>query len=483
MLTPGSRGLSLHIPIESFPNWWYSKSHSTFPHFPPAKSMCRDLACLVFASFSARFPLRWLMALLFLVSGAPAMAQTQAPKLNPEEQAKLDRLTSDLFQDDFAQRQRAMRELFEMGIHGVEPAITATLSPDREARQRGEQLLTQFTLTNVSGSRVFIRKRLNEIAESDPDLAPLANKTSKLLQTMSVKAAKIDMERAGGTIRDSRDLDETTVGPFNVTLGKSWKGGDESFKAIADLENVNFLSIDNAPLTDKSIESINKLRTLNTLAIYGTLLTENGITQLDPKLRLRVLVIRGLPFGDSGMAKLPEFQDLLLLDLSFTKVTDAGMQHIKRYPNLKRLWLQQTEITSASMPHVAQLQDLEELQLNGTKVTGPELGSLKVLPQLSKIEFKACRLEPATLSYLAGFPTLTSLNLDGTNVTDAQIADLALIPNLRELQLARTKITDLSVPHLKKLQKLENLYLHGTGISQPLEQELRKALPNCQIRS
>lgn len=416
------------------------------------------------------------------LSDEPQPVQPSAT-LEQQLQSKIDRLASGLYQDEFAVRQRAMRELFDLGYPAIDPAITAAISSDSEARRRGEMLLTQFTLTNLPGARVAIRERLASIANQDADLAPAANRLRKQLQSLSVRAAKQDIERSGGTVRDQRDVDEATTGPFSVSIGKTWKGGDEAFKAVPELENVAFLSIDQAPLTDKIFVEIAKLQTLDVLSVTQTRVTEAGLAKLPAHLNLRMLAIAGIPLSDEGLEKMPPYEKLQLIDLSNTKLTDKGLAHLAKYPSLEKLWLQQTDITAAGMVHIANLNNLEELALNRTKVSGPQLGSLKVLPSLSKIEFKGNHLEPDTLKYLAGFPALSDLNLDNTNVTDAQLADLAQIAPLRELHLARTKLTDAAVQHLKQLKQLENLYLHGTGISPTGEQELRKALPQCQIRS
>lgn len=53
--------------------------------------------------------------------------------------------------------------------------------------------------------------------------------------------------------------------------------------------------------------------------------------------------------------------------------------------------------------------------------------------------------------------------------------------NLIALNLSGTTVTERSVDMLKKLTKLRKLDISGTRIPSEKVQELREALPNCEI--
>lgn len=102
---------------------------------------------------------------------------------------------------------------------------------------------------------------------------------------------------------------------------------------------------------------------------------------------------------------------------------------------------------------------------------------------------------------------LAVLNLSRTGITDEGLKSLENLPNLRKLHLENTKITDAGVAHLKKLQSLEYLNLYGTAVSdagltdlQGLKnlkalylwqtkvtptgvEQLKTALPKCQVNT
>jgi Leucine Rich Repeat (LRR) protein len=68
-------------------------------------------------------------------------------------------------------------------------------------------------------------------------------------------------------------------------------------------------------------------------------------------------------------------------------------------------------------------------------------------------------------------------------VDDDALANLRLyrFRNLRSLDLRDTQITDEGVPHIAALKRLQQLDIRGTQITDGGLQELRGALPNCEI--
>ena len=73
-------------------------------------------------------------------------------------------------------------------------------------------------------------------------------------------------------------------------------------------------------------------------------------------------------------------------------------------------------------------------------------------------------------------------NLEFLYLNDTQVSDLSLLAelkNLTHLWLGNTQVSDLSP--LAELKNLEFLYLNGLQVSDEQVQELRQALPHCEI--
>ncbi len=88
-------------------------------------------------------------------------------------------------------------------------------------------------------------------------------------------------------------------------------------------------------------------------------------------------------------------------------------------------------------------------------------------------------IQLSDISPLAKLKDVKVLDLDYTTVSD--ISPLAELKNLTSLRLGNTKVSDLSP--LAELKNLETLNLFNTPVSDEQVQELRQALPNCEIRS
>jgi hypothetical protein len=59
---------------------------------------------------------------------------------------------------------------------------------------------------------------------------------------------------------------------------------------------------------------------------------------------------------------------------------------------------------------------------------------------------------------------------------------LQKITNLKNVDLGQTRITDRGLEHLKPIESLEYVILTGTTVTPEGVDDLRKALPNADVR-
>jgi len=85
------------------------------------------------------------------------------------------------------------------------------------------------------------------------------------------------------------------------------------------------------------------------------------------------------------------------------------------------------------------------------------------------------------LAHLSAFRRLISVNLYGTHISDTGLNHLTQLGSLQHLDLSFTKVTDAGVYHLSRLRSLKRLLLGGTAVSDDALQDLRTALPDCEI--
>ena len=78
---------------------------------------------------------------------------------------------------------------------------------------------------------------------------------------------------------------------------------------------------------------------------------------------------------------------------------------------------------------------------------------------------------------------IVSVHLSFTQVTDAGLKDLAGLKQLQTLDLFGTQVTDAGLKHLAGLKRLRTLVLGSTQVTGKGKADLKKALPNLEIRT
>jgi hypothetical protein len=93
------------------------------------------------------------------------------------------------------------------------------------------------------------------------------------------------------------------------------------------------------------------------------------------------------------------------------------------------------------------------------------------------------RVTDAELVHFQSFPKLKSLDIWASDVTDAGMAQLVKIPSLEQLILTDTKITDTGLAQIEQIKTLKELSLINTQVTKAGVAKLKRALPNCRVRS
>ncbi len=419
------------------------------------------------------FPTVTLSALLI----APLSSRAQ-PGLS---EAELSRWAAELGSRQFAVRQNATRRLIAAGPAAASHLATAIETGDAEVRSRGLRVLVEQSLTPRADLRQPAKEALERLAASvNPSVAQSARGALDKLRDVTARLAAAELTRLGASVMPRPNTNPPT---YAVQIGEVWTGGDAGLALLADLGNVIWLSIENAPLSDDCLPHIARLTKLQNLYLGTTPLSGNGLAQLAPLESLQYLSVKQLPIDDRKLAELPDFPQLGQLGLDRTLITDAGLAEMARYQALHTLWLDYTPVTDAGLVHLQPLVSLRALYLAGTQSAGPGLASLKQLPALRSLSLKGARLGPDSLRQLGQIEQLESLGLDNTNVTDSQLADLRSLARLRVLWLNRTPVTDAGLKELTALTRLSAVYLTGTKVSSDAISELKQAMPQLQIEA
>jgi WD40 repeat protein len=215
----------------------------------------------------------------------------------------------------------------------------APAPPARPWRRRGAALAA-FAASGLSAALLLVVLWLSR-GRPEPPVNPLQVVADR------VRAQKID------TI-DARRYGSVT---------------DKHLAALADLDNLRNLNLDNTAVTDAGMKDVARARNLVSLSLTNTQVTDAGLAELKPLTNLEDLRLDQLPITDAGLAHLTAFPRLRRLSLYKTAVTDDGVAYLKQLPSLERLSLDETSTGDEALRHVSQLPNLNYLSVWHTQVT------------------------------------------------------------------------------------------------------------------
>jgi len=242
---------------------------------------------------------------------------------------------------------------------------------------KGASRLKIDDFTRLALFKSLIELDLTDTRTSDRDLAALESLSE--LQSLKLGGTRVTDQGLGSLAPlkalQILDLSETTV---------SGSGLD----AIASHPQLWALSLREARISDQALATIGKLPSLRYLDLgYNLDLTDTGVASLADLKNLEVLSLSRTRLTDAGLSAISGFDKLRSLDVSGTQLSDAGIAQLAALKQLAKLSLAQTGITDASVDTLAQWTTLRELDLMSNKLTPESLARLRAaLPE--------CRIKP-----------------------------------------------------------------------------------------
>jgi Leucine-rich repeat (LRR) protein len=232
---------------------------------------------------------------------------------------------------------------------------------------------------------------------------------------------------------------------------------DAGMAHLADLSELELLTITHAEVSDTGVKQLARLRKLRALHLQGVPMTNAALRDIATLPELRELDITVTGITDAGLAELAGAKKLEALDVSFTNITDAGLQHLGSLPKLT--WLKMVELKAPG------------------RVTGAGLAALARCEHLEDV-FCPRGMNDECLEGLAKIKSLKYLYLGNAHVTDAGLSQLAQLPNLEYLDIRDTTVNDTSLKEIAKIKRLKFLNVKSTKVTEAGRQELLKVFPD-----
>ena len=342
--------------------------------------------------------------------------------------------------------------------------------------------------------------------------------TDEQLRELSeaLPSCKIHSETSGETVNDS--VSEVTVG--SLSFRTDAEELDLSNMGISDLSPLTVCKgLRKLDITGNSVSDLTPLMDLPELEWLS--FKDNQVVDLRPLMGMRSLrFINAEGNGITSTAPLARLAELTELYLAFNPLED--LSGLSGLTNLRRLGLENVSLTDSDLVMLASMSSLDVLRIyDNPALTGEAVDELKSSLRGCKIEhsdlvyfvdFSGARVrEDASEANLAGLgisdisAILKLKNLEKIDLSSNEIENIYsfqyLKAPLRELRIANNRISDgtalmyldslevldvsnnslFSVSPIKQIRTLKWLNISGNPIGDEQLEELRAALPDCEI--
>ena len=143
---------------------------------------------------------------------------------------------------------------------------------------------------------------------------------------------------------------------------------DDDIKPLAGSKTITRLNLLSTDLTDGCLQHLADLPNLDDLSLSDSELCGTGLSQLKGLENLSILDLSRSAIDDEGLARLPALPALRELSLADTKITGKGLEHLKTLPGLRTLDLSRCQLGDGDLAALREL-TLYQLNLVETQVT------------------------------------------------------------------------------------------------------------------
>ncbi|MCH2200518.1 MAG: hypothetical protein MK102_01000 [Fuerstiella sp.] len=249
------------------------------------------------------------------------------------------------------------------------------------------------------------------------------------------------------------------------------KATDETLKAIASLQHVRVLLLNDLEITDAGLEVFNDVNwPLVNLDLRGCPVSNKGLTQLTGISSLKALRLSGSNsrtfIDDDGMDAIAGLENLKVLSLDKLWITNTGIERLLPLVQLEELYLAETTIDDDALVLLAKFQNLRKLRLSKNQISNSGLKHLAGLDHLVELDLSEISLlSDDGMLHLSGLTRLQKLNLWRVPVSDAGVRHLKPLINMKWLNLDNTRLSDDGLQALVNMTKISFLHLGSTQVS------------------
>jgi PDZ domain len=178
----------------------------------------------------------------------------------------------------------------------------------------------------------------------------------------------------------------------SVVLGKNWVGGVDEIKYLAEIANLNSLTLEDFRIEDGVVDHLAKIPSLTSLSIVRSVIdlsnsTPNRPQQGEPSQRIPLQIIRFEDLKSSqGISNLcARFPEIVALQMDRSNLDDEALfKEISKVEKLSALNLSQCKVEGKAFAHLRELKTLQSLNIHMCEFSAADLFELtKARPELT----------------------------------------------------------------------------------------------------
>ncbi|MBS1957161.1 MAG: protein kinase [Cyanobacteria bacterium SZAS-4] len=446
-----------------------------------------SLGCVMFEALTGVIPFKGSTALEIVAQHI----NTPAPKITDvtisEFPHGLAQLVARCLEKDPAARIQSMEELRDSLLDILVKAGAATTGsrPEQDKTKDGRHSQKKVVIVCCIGISLLIlltngillvkkyeaeTARQLQVIKSDQTAAAAAQYDGNVIARQLIKE-QIEKWRPGGEIKvdyenRDKDLEEFSHYPAVATF-VSLENSNAKGPGLAYLIRypLDFLSLNDASITDRAFLEIKHMKKLNQLQVDNVSLTDAAFSNLED-LPLERLSVRLNRIHDEALKNIARIRTLKHLQCGKNdQLTAKGYSELKSLPNLQNLDLLDNPIDVKAAKAIGQLK-ISSVNLTNTSINDEALKELCAMPYLHNICLGDCKsVSGAGMKYLANLPELDTVNLEGAkNITDRDVEFIKACPKLKTLDLRDTDVTDKAMEWIGNTN-IKTLYLLRDNIT------------------
>jgi hypothetical protein len=284
------------------------------------------------------------------------------------------------------------------------------------------QLLKVTTLSRLDITGTDITPEGAEKLRNEYRLYQGAQSTTQVIHRQApssrYRAAVVKLLPTGSYIVDTRG----GGGAMRLHLrGEAWKKYEQDIPLLAELTDVESVTMTRMPLTPELARALSSL----------------------PKLR--VLNIADFPNSSSEISQFASCPNLRIVRISGTAVDESLLASLARFESLQTLNIFNSRLVPGASRAVGQMKQVQVLQLR--QIDGPAeefsllLDDLRQCEGLRVLDLGAVPIDNGAIEKLARLTQLVSLGIGSDDVNDDAVPALCKFTHLQQLDISSTGIT------------------------------------------